>query len=623
MRTFIRVKVFRSIAALVLTGLYLIALRSGVFVSSLLSSPNASLGHLFWLLPLSLSFEALVVLALCGLCRVGRPGRWVSRALLAVLLWTNCVGTVGFFTMRTYVRGFQLGETNVGELWTIGRNLANPVVLVTFGGLLALALLFGREGSIERRPLGTRQQVALALVGVAALIGVVHLYARPAAIPTIGSSPVALLLDRSLPNTPLAAPPGSASQEDWAPVTQLQKEWAPLAAGERQFNVVVLVMESTRASSFWPSAQAPALPHVAALAPHALTFTRAYAHEPLSLKAFEALEFGTYPDPSWELGILEGSSEHLDSVSARWRALGMKTALIQDCLPLDRGELAQWGFSTIVDQQQIQKLDPLGADRTLVRALDQFVDDAAGQQFGAILWTRETHFPYDPARATDRVPKAPRDAYQSAVGHLDDVIADLTALLERRHLADNTVLVLVGDHGEAFSEHPESGSAHGAWLFEESTHIPMMLINPRLFHGERDGRLVQQKDLAATLTWLAGDARANLNQGACLFYARDSETAYLTNPWDVASLRGAVVRGNLKYMFAQNASDSVADERLYDLTADPGERNDLWRERAQDGLALRTRFFGWLAARRADPDMATAHGPVAVEPRATPAVRNE
>jgi hypothetical protein len=553
-------------------------------------------GRQLLLLPLSLSFEVLGVIVLAVLSQIGRPFRWLARLLFALLLLVNCVGTTGFFTMRTYLRGFQFGETNAEEVLAIARGIANPVALLACLGVIALALLFGREGSIERQLPGRRGRVLVAAVGGVTLACVIQLFSRPTALPTIAYSPAALFFDMRMPVPVVSHFKGTPAEEDWAPVTNLGPRWAALAKTERHFNIVVLVMESTRSSSFWPSPQAPALPHVSALADSSVMFTRAYAHEPLSLKAFEALEFGTYPDPAWERDPM-GFAVDLDSLSARWRALGMRTALIEDSLPMTQEQLSHWGFSDLVRKREIFELDPSSTDRTLVKALGQFLERTGDRQFGAILWTRQTHFPYE-APDAEPVVGNPKAAYQNAVATLDDVVADLTALLERRQLRDNTVLVLVGDHGEAFGEHVESGSAHGAWLFEESVHVPLMLINPRLFHGEREAQLVQQKDLPATLAWLAGDPRPNLNEGACLFYARRSQTAYLTNPWDIASVKGGIVRGSLKYLVAAGSGDAVADERLYDLLADPMEQHDLWRDRPADGLILRERFFGWLEARR-------------------------
>ena len=99
--------------------------------------------------------------------------------------------------------------------------------------------------------------------------------------------------------------------------------------------------------------------------------------------------------------------------------------------------------------------------------------------------------------------------------------------------------MLVGDHGEAFEEHPEQGHlGHGDWLFEQSVHIPLIFWSPTLFHGERDDRLVQQKDVAATLSWLAGDARPTLSFGqSVFFFAKPTESVYLSSHPDIP--RGA------------------------------------------------------------------------------------
>jgi arylsulfatase A-like enzyme len=186
------------------------------------------------------------------------------------------------------------------------------------------------------------------------------------------------------------------------------------------------------------------------------------------------------------------------------------------------------------------------------------------------------------------------EAYLDAIAFTDLMIGDLISLLRRRNLFENTVVVLVGDHGEAFNEHPESGLGHGDWLFEVTAHVPLVLINPRLFHGEGDDRIVQQKDVAATVTWLAGDRRTYLNVGSPIFFRKTSEAAYLTSHFDVSSLRGALVRGRLKYVFRAAAEGLPGDDRLFDLVADPGETANLWRARAEEGREMKAQYFGWL-----------------------------
>jgi arylsulfatase A-like enzyme len=203
--------------------------------------------------------------------------------------------------------------------------------------------------------------------------------------------------------------------------------------------------------------------------------------------------------------------------------------------------------------------------------------------------------PYQlPAPMKNAHPPNSFEAYRDAIASLDWVIADLTSLLERRQLFDRTVIVLVGDHGEAFNEHPESGRGHGDWLFEVTARVPLILVNPVLFHGERDDRIVQQKDVAATLTWLAGDERSSLNVGSAVFFEKPSESAYLISHLDTLSLRGALVRGPLKYVFREAAEGLPDDDRLFDLSADPGEMSNLWAQREAEGRRLKAQYFGWL-----------------------------
>jgi arylsulfatase A-like enzyme len=187
------------------------------------------------------------------------------------------------------------------------------------------------------------------------------------------------------------------------------------------------------------------------------------------------------------------------------------------------------------------------------------------------------------------------EAYRDAVASQDLVIGDLDALLERRGLKENTVIVLVADHGESFGEHAESARGHGDWLFEATAHVPLIFINPLLFHGERDERIVQQKDVAATIAWLAGDAHPDLNVGSAVFFQKPSEAAYLLSHLDTSSLRGALVRGRLKYVFREASEGSPDDDRLFDIISDPAETANLWRDRPIEARQMKERYFGWLS----------------------------
>jgi len=544
----------------------------------------------------SLCFELVALVALAALSRAGAAGRWAARAGVFALLGLNVAGTLVFFVLRSYAKGFQLVGMTMRELGGAMGSHVGPGALALFGAAAAAALLFARDGSVERRRPALRTAVLAGALALAAAGGVARLLANPTGFPSVAHSPLTLLLVRALPARAGSAPGGVPAPEDWAPAAALAPRWSALGAAARRFNVVVVVLESVRADVFYPSPAAPPLPHVASLARRGVAFTRAYAHEPLSVKSLEAMLFGIYPILSWDsLSAKEGAIA-LDSVPERWRALGMATAFLQNAdlmVARQRSLLDREHFDRVADERDLERLDAGGDDRALVSELDAFLGPVPAR-FGAFLWVRRTHMPYELPKALGNTHRLNSfEAYRDAVAYEDAVVGDLDALLERRGVRDDTVVVLVGDHGESFGEHPDAGFAHGSGVYEGSSHVPLLVTNARLFHGETDDRVVELKDLAPTLAWLAGDARPTLNVGSCLFFEKPSESAYLVNNLDESSFRGGVVRGALKYQ-AWSALGGAGDDRLYDVVADPGETRNLWTERPAEGRALKARYFGWL-----------------------------
>lgn len=94
-------------------------------------------------------------------------------------------------------------------------------------------------------------------------------------------------------------------------------------------------------------------------------------------------------------------------------------------------------------------------------------------------------------------------AYDQVVTDVDAEIGDLLDGLRARALLTNTVVVVVGDHGEAFGERGRLG--HQGWLTPEVLHVPLLV---RLPAGRGAGGRVTQDvslvDLAPTLLELAG-----------------------------------------------------------------------------------------------------------------------
>jgi arylsulfatase A-like enzyme len=99
---------------------------------------------------------------------------------------------------------------------------------------------------------------------------------------------------------------------------------------------------------------------------------------------------------------------------------------------------------------------------------------------------------------------ANRDAYDDCVAHLDEQLGRLCDELARRAVLDRTWVIIAGDHGESFGEHPRV-FLHGFSLYRTERHVPLVIIPPA---GCLSPRVVTEtvslRDLAATIVDFAG-----------------------------------------------------------------------------------------------------------------------
>jgi arylsulfatase len=100
--------------------------------------------------------------------------------------------------------------------------------------------------------------------------------------------------------------------------------------------------------------------------------------------------------------------------------------------------------------------------------------------------------------------------YDGEIGYVDSQVGRAVSLLEELGLSDDTLIVLVSDHGECFGEHDFSDFGyemsgpclfHDKTLYQEEVHVPLIIMNPRAVHskGRRIPEIVESVDILPTV----------------------------------------------------------------------------------------------------------------------------
>ena len=201
--------------------------------------------------------------------------------------------------------------------------------------------------------------------------------------------------------------------------------------------------------------------------------------------------------------------------------------------------------------------------------------------------------------------------YYASITYVDAQIGRLLRALDAKALRDNTIIVLVSDHGFHLG-------AHGLWqkgdLFEGSVRVPMVLSVPDLpgaafVRGESTASLAELVDLYPTLAELAGLSIPTQVAGVSLvpvlrnpaipvresaYSMALSRAGWVRPEWRHADVMGESVRTE-RYRYTVWADGTMGVE-LYDYHSDPGELTNVANQPAH--LAARRRLAGELARRR-------------------------
>ena len=174
-----------------------------------------------------------------------------------------------------------------------------------------------------------------------------------------------------------------------------------------------------------------------------------------------------------------------------------------------------------------------------------------------------------------------RALYDGEIARMDEVLATLLARLEERDLRDDTLVVVLADHGEEFWDHGSVLHAHT--VYQELLHVPLLMRVPALEkRSHRIGQRVSLVDVVPTLLELLALPAPPGLQGRSLVPLLRGEPGtphplFAEGYASHAKLQ-SVIDGDLKLI--RNIDTHAVS--LYDLAADPGEKNDVAANRPAD-----------------------------------------
>ncbi|VAX26549.1 hypothetical protein MNBD_NITROSPINAE05-99 [hydrothermal vent metagenome] len=230
-------------------------------------------------------------------------------------------------------------------------------------------------------------------------------------------------------------------------------------------------------------------------------------------------------------------------------------------------------------------------DKYLFNEIRQFLEGNKkdDKPFFMMAWTDQTHHPY--SFGSDEKNKGQNDLerYLAIMSEVDGYIGELLAYLRAHN--DDTLVVITGDHGEAFREiHNTTG--HGFSVYDEEVKVPLILWNPRLIpEGYRVSTVGSHVDLAPTVLDLLGQPAPAEWYGSSLFAPDHPPRAYF-----FAAARGQYLLGVREARWKYIIDARREEEELYDLEIDPLEQVNVSADHPDRAHRLRQRLAAMLKA---------------------------
>jgi len=207
-------------------------------------------------------------------------------------------------------------------------------------------------------------------------------------------------------------------------------------------------------------------------------------------------------------------------------------------------------------------------------SFSNWLDKNGTQQFFSWIHFFDPHLPYDPPSPFKK--EFLDSPYDGEIAYMDHYIGKIIEKLKEKNLLAKTLIILAGDHGEAFGEKEVAG--HGVFLYDVTMKVPLIFYAENNFpKGEIVKARVRLIDIMPSILDMLNIPKSKEIQGRSLLpyiekREKDDLSSYIETyfpreNYGWSELIG-LIDGDWKYIQAPK-------EELYNLKTDPKEEQNI------------------------------------------------
>ncbi|MEO7588117.1 MAG: sulfatase-like hydrolase/transferase [Arachnia sp.] len=353
-------------------------------------------------------------------------------------------------------------------------------------------------------------------------------------------------------------------------------------------NVVVITLESQRAAATLQDVKQPVTPVIDELMKTSIRPERGYSVLPHTSKALTAIHCGIAPPPDSDNSEADPDSLPAKCLPTLLKEQGYATSFFQSAIERferRRATARNFGFQNFMSVDQMktpgfQRANYFGYEDDIMLGPERtWLEKNGDGPFMLSMLTVTGHHDYALTGypRIDFVEDPLLNNYLNGIHYQDRFVGKVVDMFKELGLYENTVFVVVGDHGEGFGEHQIF--QHDDTIYEEGIRIPFLIHDPQRAGELVDGPANQLAVLPTVVDLLGFDLESDATYRPSLLSGEPQGPLVAT-----CYARGkctATIDGDIKLIH------HFGDRRdeVFNVALDPHETTDLIGQTDQAWLA--------------------------------------